>query len=148
MGFKAVPYRFLSRYALHFLFGLLCFSFGHLYGTFSSSKNNSLKCLDPNHRDLEELRNSEFGLLKHEKSFLVILVVSAPKNFERRAAARQTWLDLHKRLRPDVRHFFVLGSEGLSPEVQAKIEAENKDHKDLLLLPMQDSFKGEQTKLF
>ena len=44
--------------------------------------------------------------------------------------------------RPDVRHYFVIGGDGLSADVDAKIEEENTAHKDILLLPMQDSFKG------
>ena len=44
--------------------------------------------------------------------------------------------------RPDVRHYFVIGGDGLSGDVDVKIEAENTAHKDILLLPMQDSFKG------
>ena len=53
--------------------------------------------------------NDDFSRsLQSQSTFLVVLVISDPKNIERRTAIRQTWLNIQdKDLEKDVLHFFI-----------------------------------------
>eukprot|EP00095_Tigriopus_kingsejongensis_P002593 snap_masked-scaffold1258_size52332-processed-gene-0.3 protein:Tk02593 transcript:snap_masked-scaffold1258_size52332-processed-gene-0.3-mRNA-1 annotation:"beta- -galactosyltransferase 6-like" len=95
--------------------------------------------LDPGHQGLRELQDGYHGL-KSKKAFLVIVIISSPRNFERRQAIRETWINLPKALRSEVLHLFVLGDLTLSGSEEKDIESESLTHKDLLRLPMEESF--------
>ena len=90
---------------------------------------------------------ADLGILSNDRScndlqaFLVVAVISAPRNAERRRAIRETWLNLERHLRTEVIHFFVVGRKGLHSEILESLEAESAENKDVLLLPnVEDSF--------
>uniref|UniRef100_A0A2P2I6G9 Hexosyltransferase n=1 Tax=Hirondellea gigas TaxID=1518452 RepID=A0A2P2I6G9_9CRUS len=80
-----------------------------------------------------------------KKVFLVILILTAPKNFELRNVIRQTWLTDEG---PDTLHYFVIGTEGLSDEFNVTIQSEQRRFSDLLLLGnIKDSYNTLSKKL-
>lgn len=78
---------------------------------------------------------------------LAILIISAPTNYDRRNTLRSTWL----RLNPDaslVKHFFVVGSEGLDPDVLQRLRREQTVDGDLIILPdLKDGYQNLTLKL-
>lgn len=138
----------------HVIAGAIFFALGHFYakrfGETGGRNRPSLSAsLDPDHVGRAEL--VEAGLdytLKSHKAFLVVAVISAPRNAERRRAIRETWLNLEKQLRSEVIHFFVVGRKGLHAETLESLEAESAENKDVLLLPnVEDSFDQLTTKV-
>lgn len=96
-------------------------------------------------RDLDQ---EDFSAHTHQPLLLLaILIISAPNNFDRRNTLRSTWLKLN----PDytkVKHFFVVGNEGLNPDVQQKLKREQTVAGDLLILPdLVDSYDNLTLKL-
>ena len=85
--------------------------------------------------------------LKHKDTFLVVLVLTAPKNQERRNVIRQTWANIHKKLRDQFLLYFILGNSELSDETIDSINDEKAKHKDILALPMVDSYQALTSKL-
>ena len=85
--------------------------------------------------------------LKHKETFLVVLVLTAPKNQERRNVIRQTWANIHKKLRDQFLLYFILGNSELSDESIDSINDEKAKHKDILALPMVDSYQALTSKL-
>ena len=78
----------------------------------------------------------------------MLSIISHPKNIERRTAIRQTWLNTPDRnLRKDVLPLFVVGNENLSEEVSKKLEEERNGNKDLLVLPIQETYTGLTQKI-
>lgn len=69
---------------------------------------------------------------------IVVCILSAPKNLERRNVLRETWLkDINRK---DILHYFVIGSSGLSPDFLLHLSAEQSKYNDLLILPIEDSY--------
>ena len=85
--------------------------------------------------------------LKHKDTFLVVVVLTAPKNQERRNIIRQTWANVHKTLRAQFLLYFILGNSELSDETLDIISDEKAKHKDILALPMIDSYQTLTSKL-
>ena len=85
--------------------------------------------------------------LKHKETFLVVLVLTAPKNQERRNVIRQTWANIHKKLRDQILLYFILGNSELSDESIDSINDEKAKHKDILALPIVDSYQALTSKL-
>ena len=77
--------------------------------------------------------------IKFSKFSLVILVLSAPANKERRLLIRQTWaLNLPK----TVKVLFVLGTKFRPHEIKTMLNEERKFNKDLIILPnLADTYK-------
>lgn len=79
------------------------------------------------------------------KTFLLILILSAPINMEQRDSIRQTWL---KDVGDDVLHYFVLGSGRLDEDEQRTLASENSRFRDILLLTnVNDSYDKLTSKL-
>ncbi|KAA0199143.1 hypothetical protein HAZT_HAZT000069 [Hyalella azteca] len=77
--------------------------------------------------------------------FLVILIISAPKNFELRNTIRQTWLKEEGR---DCLHYFAVGIDGLSEDMNVTIQSEQRRFSDMLFLPnLKDSYSTLSQKL-
>ena len=137
----------------------LCFCFAFfLLGSFIS-----LSTLDPTVCNLDlctrrlqkmDVYDSNHWLSKWSKKsikgqpkqvFLVILILTSPTNFELRSVIRQTWLNEET---SDTLHYFVLGMEGLSEDVNTTIYSEQKRFSDLLMLPnIKDSYNVLTKKL-
>ena len=87
-----------------------------------------------------------YEALKSQATLLVILIISHPKNTERRAAIRQTWLNIQDHaLWKDIRPFFVVGHTNLSQAIAKELVNEMTKHKDMLSIPIQESY-GTLTK--
>ncbi|XP_023326596.1 beta-1,3-galactosyltransferase 6-like isoform X2 [Eurytemora carolleeae] len=85
----------------------------------------------------ESLRGEEEGNVD-----LLILIVSAPFNTEKRAAVRETWLS-HR----NMRGFFVVGIQGLSRTELKDLEAEKVEYEDLIFLDMKEEYSSLADKV-
>eukprot|EP00088_Acartia_fossae_P008304 TRINITY_DN13959_c0_g1_i1.p1 TRINITY_DN13959_c0_g1~~TRINITY_DN13959_c0_g1_i1.p1 ORF type:complete len:414 (-),score=26.26 TRINITY_DN13959_c0_g1_i1:109-1311(-) len=86
------------------------------------------------------LDETEGPLIKKDvenETELLVFVVSAPGNLERRKAIRETWLSLHD---SEIRGYFVIGIADLPSDTQKAIENDDKEFGDLVLLDMKDSY--------
>ncbi|XP_077998369.1 beta-1,3-galactosyltransferase 6-like [Glandiceps talaboti] len=82
---------------------------------------------------------------KRIKTFLIVMIMTGPKNVDRRNAIRQTWLLNYP---TDVTHRFVIGTAGLDDIEIQTLETENSRYNDLLLLQeLEDSYKALTRKL-
>ncbi|XP_002735279.1 beta-1,3-galactosyltransferase 6-like [Saccoglossus kowalevskii] len=85
------------------------------------------------------------SMSKRQETFLAVMIMTGPKNIERRNTIRQTWLLNHRR---DVMPRFVIGIEGLNLMEREQLEIEQSEHGDLLLLPtLQDAYNKLTEKL-
>ena len=76
---------------------------------------------------------------------LVVLVMTGPKNVDRRNVIRSTWLSGASGV---VRHFFVIGSKNLPRDLQNQLDKEQERHQDLLVFPdFEDSYQRLTEKL-
>lgn len=79
--------------------------------------------------------------------FLTVLIISAPSNARRRAVIRSTWLKLGQSS-PRLRHFFLVGSKGLSSELRQELNEEADREEDLIILhDLVDSFQNLSDKV-
>ena len=139
----------LSPLLLAFIFGFCTailfqslFSQNNRTGETSSSFSQG-KIVTPSSATQSLLQHKAF---KHEE-FLIITILSSPKNIKNRNAIRETWLKLggtHRRFQT----FFVVGTFGLSSEVVGHLEEEQNGYKDMLLLDdLKDSYHTLTEKL-
>ena len=97
--------------------------------------------MDPSHAAYPGLKDGFSGALKSQSTFLVILIISHPKNLERRTAIRQTWLNFKDNsFRKDVLALFVVGNENLSDAVSKELNHEISNNDDILVLPIQETY--------
>ncbi|KAK3097756.1 hypothetical protein FSP39_012856 [Pinctada imbricata] len=103
------------------------------------------------HNDLKEAQNQAFWkkhILAPARSVtavLFIVIMSAPKNLQRRDTIRETW---GKNLPKTVKLQFVIGHEGLDRETKEEIARENLIHHDVLPLEnLIDSYANLTLKL-
>ncbi|XP_037356323.1 beta-1,3-galactosyltransferase 6 [Talpa occidentalis] len=81
------------------------------------------------------------------RRFLAVLVASAPRAAERRAAVRSTWLAAGA-AGGDVWARFAVGTGGLGAEERRALEREQARHGDLLLLPaLRDAYENLAAKV-
>nr|XP_039265737.1 uncharacterized protein LOC120341315 [Styela clava] len=93
---------------------------------------------------LDEQFNNALSLisLKDAETFLLVLIMTAPKSRDRRDAIRETWLKYsiqqHSKKslagQQDISHYFVLGTAGLEQDQIEAIKEEQTQHNDLILL--------------
>ena len=77
--------------------------------------------------------------------FLVVVIISAPGNSEQRDVMRQTWL---RDEALDTHHYFVIGTAGVTEELNTTIQSEQKRFGDLMLLNnIYDSYEALTKKL-
>ncbi|XP_046853307.1 beta-1,3-galactosyltransferase 6-like [Xenia sp. Carnegie-2017] len=79
---------------------------------------------------------------KKVTAFLFVLVLTGPKNFDRRNAMRSTWLNLTEL--PSIGRKFVIGTADLSSDAEIKLNEEQSQHNDLVYLP---NLKDDYSKL-
>ena len=80
---------------------------------------------------------------------LVILVMTGPKNKDRRNTMRNTWLSQSKEVKMgDVQHYFVIGTKNLPASTLVSLKEEQFMHHDLLLLTdFEDAYEKLTQKL-
>lgn len=76
---------------------------------------------------------------KPYETFIIVVVLTGPRNENRRDALRQTWLSksskgLFSQEDANLSHLFVLGVDGLESNVIASLKKEQSQHHDMLLL--------------
>lgn len=103
--------------------------------------------LDNTDREYNIMQNSK---LKNPE--LIILILSAPKNLDRRTIIRDTWLTLDKSsvsssVQYRFKHYFVIGSMGLTNDQVLHLSAEQSQYSDILILPMYDSYTNLTEKV-
>ncbi|KAJ8960793.1 hypothetical protein NQ318_020088 [Aromia moschata] len=99
----------------------------------------------------------EHNIMKNSKlkdPELIILVLSAPDNLDRRDTIRNTWLKLYDKRNEDsdinsfkMKHYFAIGSLGLKADQLLRLSSEQSEHSDILLLPMHDSYMSLTEKV-
>lgn len=111
-------------------------------------KCSPLSMMSPEHAaQYPELAQAWDKGLKHKKTFLAIIVLTAPKNQERRNVIRQTWANTQRQIRDQFLLYFIIGNSELSDDILGAINDENAEHKDILALPVYDSYQGLTAKL-
>lgn len=76
---------------------------------------------------------------KKYETFTIVVVLTGPRNGNRRDVMRQTWLSesskgLFSQENAEVSHLFVLGVEGLDSTIKASLTKEQSQYQDMLLL--------------
>ena len=99
-----------------------------------------------NHPELIRAWDSETEL-KHKETFLLIIVLSSPTNKERRSIIRETWANTHKTVRDNYLMYFILGHQELSAEIAQDLQDEKSQYKDILALPLFDSYQTLTAKV-
>ena len=121
--------------------GFLCsvsFMLGAYYSSMYCKKDFMDSPVDALYTNLNDDLNRS---LRSQSTFLVVLVISDPKNIERRTAIRQTWLNIQdKDLEKDVLPFFVVGNDNLSDVVAKELDDEISKYKDMVFLPFHDNY--------
>lgn len=79
---------------------------------------------------------------------LVVFILSAPKNLDRRNTIRQTWLQLDRGLHKfKMKHYFSVGVLGLSRDDIFHLSGEQSQWGDLILLPLYDRYQNLTLKV-
>lgn len=85
---------------------------------------------------------------------LILLIMSAPKNLDKRNTVRETWLRLYKPTSDlfdndqfKIKHYFVVGSIGLNKQQLSHLNNEQNRHGDLLIIPVFDTYKNLANKI-
>nr|CAG4641898.1 EOG090X0A8N [Eurycercus lamellatus] len=81
--------------------------------------------------ELVKENNNSLGNSSHQPILLAVLIVSDPTKSATRRTIRETWLSLSD---SRVKHFFVIGSKGLTSEVLQDVNDESATFNDLLIL--------------
>lgn len=112
------------------------------------------------HREIERYRKHAFhsghetsgnrhpvAARKKFNTFLVVLILTGPKNQDRRDVIRETWLSGATN-KEDILPLFAIGTKGLLAEEVAALSSENATNGDLLLLPeLKDAYQALTTKV-
>lgn len=96
-----------------------------------------------------ENTDREYSIMHNSKlkdPDLVILILSAPQNLDKRNIIRQTWLkfieDEEYVVKFKMKHFFVIGSLGLTVDEILHLSTEQSQFSDILILPIHDSYQN------
>lgn len=95
-----------------------------LYCYYSDPAANPLSTLQYNRSPTKEIN-----------CFLLVLVLTGVKGVARREAVRNTWIKETRTLQPKVDMRFVIGIDGLQGSDLLLLQSEQRQFKDLLLLP-------------
>ncbi|CAI5441162.1 unnamed protein product [Caenorhabditis angaria] len=92
----------------------------------------------PSYEKLERKREKVL-----DETYLLICIISAPKEYEERQNVRNTWLELSKKGPSVYIHKFVIGTAGLDTEIISKLKSENEQFNDLVLLEkLEEGYSG------
>lgn len=98
----------------------------------------------------------EYNIMRNSKlknPDLIILILSSPKNLDRRNVIRQTWLQLvdtnpeNENVKFKMKHYFVIGSLGLTIDNILHLSTEQSQFSDILILPIHDSYQNLSLKV-
>ncbi|CAG9768988.1 unnamed protein product [Ceutorhynchus assimilis] len=96
----------------------------------------------------------EYNVMQNSKlrnPELIILIFSAPKNLEKRQVLRETWLDMGREISATAsyryKHYFIIGSLGLSENEVLHLSDEQSEFGDILVLPVYDSYNNLTEKV-
>ena len=103
--------------------------------------------MHPDHVQNPELVDAWQNGLKHKDTFLLIVILSSPKNEERRNVIRETWANVPKQYRDQFLLYFTLGSFEISDDRLDAINLEKSTYKDILTLPMVDNYQSLTRKI-
>ncbi|XP_030765437.1 beta-1,3-galactosyltransferase 6 [Sitophilus oryzae] len=103
--------------------------------------------VDNTDREYNIMQNSK---LKNPE--VIVLILSAVKNSDRRNIIRETWLTLGNNvlgsgIKYRYKHYFVIGSLGLSNDEILHISTEQSQNSDILILPLYDNYKNLTEKV-
>lgn len=99
---------------------------------------NSENCIP---EKIKHESNKYYRTANFKNPNLVILIMSAPGNLDRRNVIRATWLSLVKDSKKlSYIHYFVIGSVGLSTDAMLHVSDEQSKYNDLLILPIHDEY--------
>nr|CAI5839849.1 unnamed protein product [Callosobruchus analis] len=100
--------------------------------------------------------DTEHNIMKNSKfqgPDLIIIILSAPRNVNKRQVIRDTWRKLYGN-KPNnleqtftVKHYFIVGNFGLDSDEKQQMTNEQNVYKDLLILPIKDSYKNLTDKV-
>ncbi len=143
---RLVNNRLLVRALVH---TFLAFLFFWLGVTYHKSQNASvLSKMSPEHlSNHPELIEAWESGLKYKDTFLLVVILTSPKNQERRKVIRDTWANVQRNLRESFLLYFVIGNAELSDDTNDAINEERAQHKDILALPFVDSYQALTSKL-
>ncbi|KAL1513377.1 hypothetical protein ABEB36_002796 [Hypothenemus hampei] len=129
-----------SRQCRSLFFALFSFILGSMI-TLNLTPINKTCIVDNTDKEYNIMQNSK---LKNPE--LIIIIMSAPKNLDRRSVIRSTWLSLGKKTGLTssfkFKHYFVLGSIGLSNDEVLHLSAEQSEFSDILILPIHDGYEN------
>lgn len=83
----------------------------------------------------------------HSTIQLLIVIISNPANVQERRTIRSTWLDVAGPIKKRTKSYFVIGTNNLESKVSRELDLEQSAHNDLLLLPIEDSYKKLTNKV-
>lgn len=127
-----------------FLYHALFFVLGSII-TLSFTQLETKKCIA---ELIQEENFKYYKISKLESPSLIILIVSSPYNLDRRNVIRETWLTLHDTKNTiKLKHFFVMGSVGLSTDDMLHLSSEQSKYNDLLILPIKDKYETLANKV-
>ncbi|XP_066155454.1 beta-1,3-galactosyltransferase 6 [Euwallacea fornicatus] len=134
-----------TRYFRSIILSFFFFSLGCML-TLNLTPIDKTCILDNEDREYHIMQNSK---LKNPE--LIILIVSAPNNLERRNVIRRTWLKLGRKSAIPAgykfKHYFVIGSLNLSTDQVLHMSAEQSSFADILILPINDSYENLTEKV-
>lgn len=140
--------------ALILWFGLLFTTNLYYTSTFKDIKPLQYRILEPRlyNDTLVNLYNFEFVFnnaslcmksMAENKSIIVIMVHTARTNFDRRYAIRNTWGSIKIFRQWHLHLAFLIGSDpGSSPEIDAQLWDESKEHGDIIMGNFVDSYRN------
>lgn len=100
-----------------------------------------------------ENTDREYNIMSNSKlksPEMILLILSAPKNLDRRNTIRETWLKLstHKNGNDiKFKHYFIVGSLGLTIDQMLHLTSEQSQFNDILIVPVYDSYKNLTEKM-
>ncbi|CAG9863514.1 unnamed protein product [Phyllotreta striolata] len=135
--------KYLEKRILRLVSVILSFILGCIFTSALIPLDRTCK-IDDSDREYNIMKNSKF-----KTPDLIVLILSAPTNFEKRSVIRDTWLKLRAAEESEFtyKHYFVIGTAYLPSHVQKRLNNEQIQQNDVLLLPMEDSYANLTDKI-
>ncbi|XP_035212050.1 beta-1,3-galactosyltransferase 6-like [Stegodyphus dumicola] len=139
---SCVPERRFGKSIFFYCFCAVIFSVGFFLGVLQTSGwCNDNYAMDHVHGTMKADIST-----KQISAYLIVIIFSSPKNYEKRLVIRKTWLLTGGNHR--ILHFFAIGTASLNFEEKHNLKNELKEYNDLLLLDsVNDSFSKLSEKL-